>query len=60
MPHLPHSYYHHVKDRVTEGRIKMEFVPGVENQADCLTKPLSPQPFELCVQNLGLKSIQVT
>lgn len=46
---------HHVRDEVKKGRIKLVHVPGVENPADLLTKPLGLEKHFNCVSALGME-----
>ena len=46
---------HHVRDEVKKGRIKLIHVPGAENPADILTKPLGTEKHYACVAALGME-----
>lgn len=46
---------HHVRDEVKKGRIKLIHVPGAENPADMLTKPLGVEKHYACIAALGME-----
>ena len=48
--------HHFVREMLTEGTIKLEYVPTTEMVADILTKALPKQKHEWCVKKLGLAS----
>jgi hypothetical protein len=54
MKHV-HRSHHWLRERVEEGDIRVQHVPGAENVADIFTKPLGPTKFELCCKLLGLR-----
>ena len=37
--------HHYLREKFEEGTIHVTFIPSREQQADLLTKPLSPQKF---------------
>lgn len=48
--------FHHVKEAVNSGEIELNFVPGENNVADILTKPLGPTKLKRFSMTLGLSS----
>ena len=44
--------YHYSKWLVERKRIKIEWTSGTNQQADFLTKPLEPKPFNNCIEKL--------
>ncbi len=47
--------YHFIREKVTEGLIKLAFVPTGEEAADGLTKPLAGEAFTKFLRELGLE-----
>lgn len=50
--------YHYIRDQVTAGKIKLEYVPTAENLADILTKPLGRVKTEYLRKLMGLTEAQ--
>jgi hypothetical protein len=48
--------YHHVRDLVAQGRLKIGYTPTAQMLADGLTKPLTGFMFKVFVRGLGLTS----
>ncbi len=46
--------YHHIRDEVKEGSIKIEFVKSEDNIADALTKPLAKDVFDKHKKEMGM------
>ena len=46
--------YHFIREKVSEGLIKLTFVPTKEEAADGLTKPLGGEAFTKFIRDLGL------
>ena len=46
--------YHFIREAVDDGKIKMEYIPTIENVADIFTKPLVRSRHEELVAKLGL------
>lgn len=38
--------FHHIRDKVAEGQIKLVYVQSADQKADIMTKPLAPYQFE--------------
>jgi hypothetical protein len=49
--------YHFIREVVEEEKLELVYVPGEDNIADILTKPLSPKTFEKFAEQLGLRRI---
>ena len=49
--------YHFIREKVTEGKIKLEFVPTKDEAADGLTKPLAGEAFTKFLKELGLEQV---
>ena len=49
--------YHFIREKVTEGHIKLSFVPTKDEAADGLTKPLTGEAFSKFIKELGLEAI---
>ena len=49
--------YHFIREKVTEGKIKLEFVPTKDEAADGLTKPLVGEAFTKFLKELGLEQV---
>lgn len=48
--------HHFIREKVSEGLIKLTFVPTKEEAADGLTKPLASEAFIEIIQDLGLET----
>jgi len=46
--------YHFIRHALQNDKITLDYIPSQENPADVLTKALTPQKHELCVQRLRL------
>lgn len=46
--------YHFIRHALQNEKITLDYIPSKENPADVLTKALTPQKHELCVQRLRL------
>ena len=46
--------YHFIRHALQSSKITLDYIPSQENPADILTKALTPQKHELCVQQLRL------
>jgi hypothetical protein len=46
--------HHFVRERVKLGQVKFQFVPGTENVADVLTKPLPKDKHLQCCRGMGM------
>jgi hypothetical protein len=46
--------FHWSREQVEMGRLKFQYIPGVENPADVFTKPLPGPAFRKCRDMLGL------
>ena len=46
--------YLSLQDEVRSGNMELQFVPGLENVADMLTKPLTKQRFQLLCHKVGM------
>ena len=49
--------YHFIRERESEGLIKLTFVPTKEEAADGLTNPLAGEAFIKFIQDLGLETV---
>ena len=49
--------YHFIREKVSEGLLKLTFVPTKEEAADGLTKPLAGEAFIKFIQDLGLETV---
>jgi hypothetical protein len=49
--------HHFVRERCQRGEIDFDFVPGKDNVADVLTKPLGRPEHERCCAKLGMKRV---
>ena len=49
--------HHFIREKVSEGLIKLTFVPTKEEAADGLTKPLAGEAFIKFIQGLGLETV---
>jgi len=49
--------YHFIRETVTEGLIKLAFIPTKEEAADGMTKPLAGEAFVKFIKDLGLKQV---
>ena len=49
--------HHFIREKVTEGLIKLAFVPTKEEAADGLTKPLNGEGFTKFLNDLGLETV---
>lgn len=49
--------YHFIRETVTEGLIKLAFMPTKEEAADGMTKPLAGEAFVEFIKDLGLKQV---
>jgi hypothetical protein len=47
--------HHFVRERRALGDVNLTFVPGKDNVADVLTKPLTPEPHVKHCDSMGLK-----
>jgi hypothetical protein len=48
--------YHFIRERISKGEIKVEFIPTKEMIADILTKAMSPKQFNYLLEKAGLFS----
>jgi transposase InsO family protein len=46
--------YHFIRERIADGVVRLEYVPGTEMVADHLTKPLAKDAHNLCARRMGL------
>ena len=46
--------YHFIREAVDDGKIKMDYIPTIENVADIFMKPLARSRHEELVAKLGL------
>lgn len=46
--------YHHIRELINTGVIKIDFVPTAENAADSLTKAVSAEKTKFCNDKMGL------
>ena len=46
--------YHFLKDKVTDGEVKLDYIPTSEQVADIFTKPLPKEVFEYLRKKLGV------
>jgi len=49
--------YHFIREKVSEGLIKLAFVPTKEEAIDGLTKPLAGKAFTKFIKDLGLEAV---
>lgn len=49
--------YHFIREKVTEGLIKLTFVLTKDEAADGLTKPLQGEAFNKFIKELGLELV---
>ena len=49
--------YHFIREKVSEGLIKLTFVPTKEEATDGLTKPLAGEAFIKFIQDLELETV---
>lgn len=47
--------YHHIRDKVNLGVIGLEYVPSMDNLADCLTKGVVGLTIQRGVEGMGIK-----
>jgi hypothetical protein len=50
--------YHIVKEHVEEGEIELHFIPGKDQPADCLTKPVGKYVLTRAIERLGVGSVE--
>ena len=50
------TMYRWVQQRVSMGHIKFKYVSTAENMADCLTKPMSREKWNVCKIGMGIGS----
>lgn len=50
--------YHYIREQVTNGKIKLEYVPSQENTADLMTKPLGSTKTEALRRLAGLRDLK--
>ncbi len=48
---------HFLREKVTEGLIKLAFIPTKEEAADGMTKPLAGEAFVKFIKDLGLEQV---
>ena len=46
--------YHYIREKVENGTISVQFLPGIDNPADMFTKPLGKIKFSKFREHLGL------
>lgn len=46
--------YHFIREKIKEGQIELRYLPGNQQPADMLTKPVSCEIFERCGRIIGL------
>ena len=51
--------YHHIRDMVYRGAVKLQYVVTDEQIVDVLTKPLAKVNFEYFREKLGVNQIEV-
>lgn len=49
--------YYFIREKVTEGLIKLAFVPTKEEATDRLIKPLAGEAFTKFIKDLGLEAV---
>jgi hypothetical protein len=49
--------YHFIHEVVVDEKIELKYIPGEENIANILTKPLMPKKFKFMAEELGLRRI---
>ncbi|KAL1884819.1 hypothetical protein Cpir12675_007012, partial [Ceratocystis pirilliformis] len=49
--------FHAIKDRIREGKIKLEYVTTDKTLADAFTKPLSAQKFDTFRSEINVRSV---
>ena len=47
--------YHFIRERIADGVVRLEYIPGTEMAADQLTKPLAKHAHNLCARRMGLR-----
>ena len=47
--------YHFIRERLADGVIQLEYVPGHQMAADQLTKPLPKEAHNVCARRMGLR-----
>ena len=50
--------YHFIREVVADEKVRLEYIPGEDNPADILTKPLTQSKFEQFTRELGLQTIE--
>jgi hypothetical protein len=49
--------YHFIRDAIAKGQVIVDYIPTADQPADVLTKALSPQLHQQCVDGMGLRSM---
>lgn len=49
-----HIRYHFIREKIRSGEITIKWVPTREMMADCITKPLPREAFEICRRRYGI------
>lgn len=49
--------HHFIREKVSEGLMKLTFIPTKEEAADGLTKPLQGEAFKKFIKKLGLEMV---
>ena len=50
-------HYHFLKKMVEDGKIKLDYVPTMEQTADAMTKGLAREKHELFIGQMGLRHL---
>jgi hypothetical protein len=47
--------HHFVRERVERKQVSFQYIDTAKNAADCMTKALPPQKFQVCIALMGMK-----
>lgn len=50
--------FHHIREKIEDGTIKISYIPTGEMAADSLTKPVSGEKHNFCSAKMGLRFVK--